>query len=88
MSVLVTYNNNENRRGTFNILVDSTKVGEHATDRHSPEEEVRFFDVPYAIPPSLVQGKQKVTVRFEAGDGGVISAVYGIRMVRADAIHQ
>jgi DUF1680 family protein len=88
MSVLVTYNNNENRRGTFNILVDGTKVGEHATDRHSPEEEIRFFDVPYAIPPSLVQGKQKVTVRFEAGDGGVISAVYGIRMVRADAIHQ
>jgi len=85
MTVIVTYSNDERARGTFNILVDGEKVGEHATDRHSPDQETRFIDVPYEIPAALVQGKQKVTVRFQAADGNVISAVYGIRMVRADA---
>ena len=84
MSVIVTYNNDERARGTFDVLVDGEKVGEHATDRHSPDQELRFIDVTYAIPPALVQGKQKVTVRFQVADGNVISAVYGIRMVRAD----
>jgi len=84
MSVVVTYRNDERATGTFNILVDGKKVGEHSTDQHTPDQEMRFIDVPYAIPTELVQGKQKVTVRFQAADGNVISAVYGIRMVRAD----
>jgi DUF1680 family protein len=85
MTVIVTYSNDERARGTFNILVDGENVGEHTTDRHSPDQELRFIDVPYEIPASLVQGKQKVTVRFQAVDGNMISAVYGIRIVRADA---
>ena len=35
--------------------------------------------------PSLVKGKQKVTVRFQAQDGAAIPGVFGIRTVRADA---
>jgi hypothetical protein len=38
----------------------------------------------YEIPPELVKGKEKVTVRFQAVDGQ-IGPVYGVRMVRADA---
>jgi len=36
------------------------------------------------VPPQLVEGKQRVTVRFEAADGNDISGVFGIRMIRAD----
>lgn len=87
MSVVVTYSNSDTgrSRGTFDILVDGTKVGEHTTEGHTPDQDERFFDVAYAIPAALVQGKQKVTVRFQAGDGNIISTVYGIRMVRADS---
>lgn len=33
----------------------------------------------------LVKSKEKVTVRFEATAGNVIAAVFGIRIIRADA---
>lgn len=48
------------------------------------EQELRFFDVEYAIPSELIEGKQKVTVRFAAPAGSDIPGVFGIRMVRAD----
>src|SRR5213080_4725395 len=85
MTLIVTYSNEARRNGTFDVLVDGTKVGQQATERRSPEQDIRFFDVEYALPPQLVEGKQKVTVRFEAADGNEISGVFGIRMIRADS---
>ena len=85
MSLVVTYSNDGRRKGTFDVLVGGKKVGEQAVERRSPEQEVRFFDVEYALPAELVQGKQKVTVRFEAASGNEISAVFGIRTIRSDA---
>jgi hypothetical protein len=85
MVLIATYSNGGRRKGSFTILVDGMKVGEQTAERHSPEEDLRFFDVEYAIPAELVQGKQKVTIRFEAPSGGEIPGVFGIRMVRGDA---
>jgi uncharacterized protein len=85
MTLVVTYSNEARRNGRFAILVDGTKVGQQATERRSPEQDMRFFDVEYALAPEMVEGKQKVTVRFEAAEGNEISGVFGIRMVRADA---
>jgi hypothetical protein len=59
------------------------KVGERMTERRNPEQDVHFIDVEYALPAELVQGKQKVTVRFEASAGGEIPGVFDIRIVRA-----
>ena len=84
-SLVVTFSSDARRKGSFDILVDGKKVGEQATERRSPEQEVRFFDVEYAIPSELIAGKQKVTVRFEASAGNDIPGVFGIRMIRADA---
>jgi len=85
MTLVVTYSNGAWRTSRFAILVDGTKVGEQKTERISPEQTFRFFDVEYPLPAPLVQGKQKVTVRFEAASGGEISGVFGIRMIRADS---
>jgi DUF1680 family protein len=86
MTLVVTFSNDGYRKGSFDILVDGKKVGEREIERKSPEQPVRFTDVEYALPAELVQGKQKVTVRFEAGSaGGGIPGVYGIRMIRGDA---
>jgi hypothetical protein len=37
------------------------------------------------VPEAAVRGKTAVTVRFEAAEGSETAAVYGIRMIRADA---
>jgi hypothetical protein len=62
------------------------KVGERMTERRSPEQDVHFIDVEYQLPTELVQGKQKVTVRFEASTGGEIPGVFGVRIVHADVV--
>ena len=85
MELVVTFSNDARRNGSFDILVDGKKVGEQKTDRRSPEQDVHFFDAEYAIPAELIQGKQKVTVRFEAPAGSEVPGVFGIRIVRADA---
>ncbi|MBX6331337.1 MAG: glycoside hydrolase family 127 protein [Gemmatimonadaceae bacterium] len=85
MAIVVTYYSADRRSSPadFTIQVDGTSVGDQHIDRTDPG---RFFDVTYPVPPALVQGKTKVTVRFEAKPGSQIAAVFGVRMVRADAI--
>jgi DUF1680 family protein len=85
MRMVVTYSNDGRRKSSFDILADGKKVGEQTMERRSPEQDVRFFDVDYAIPPEVVKDQQKVTVRFEANSGNEILPVFGIRMVRSDA---
>ena len=85
MGLVVTFSNDARRKGSFDILVDGKKVGGQETERRSPEQDVRFFDVEYSIPAELVEGKQKVTVRFEVSSGSDIPGVFGIRTIRTDA---
>jgi len=82
MALVVTYNSDEWRRRTFEILVDGRRLKEQTVAKRGP---MRFFDVECAVPAELVKGKQKVTVRFQSTGGNEIAAVYGIRMIRADA---
>jgi DUF1680 family protein len=82
MALVVTYHSDEWRKRTFDILVDGQRVGAQTVERGGP---VQFFDVEYALPAELVKDKQKVTVRFQATNGNEIAAVFGIRMIRADA---
>ncbi len=84
MGLIITFSNDARRDGSFEILVDGKKVGEQETKDEVPELDVQFFDVEYAIPSELIEGKQKVTVRFEASTGSDIPGVFGIRMIRAD----
>jgi DUF1680 family protein len=82
LALVVGYNHDEWQQRTFEILVDGTRVGEQTIERRGP---MRFFEVEYPVPSEAVKGKQKVTVKFQATQGNEIGAVYGIRMIRADA---
>ena len=82
MALVVTYNSDEWRKRTFEISVDGQLVKEQTIQRRGP---LRFFDVECPVPADTVKGKQKVTVRFQATGGNEIAAVFGIRMIRADA---
>jgi len=85
LTLVVTHTNNARRESSFDVLVDGTKVGEQTVERRSPEKDVRFFDVEYAIPAEVLRDKQRVTIRFEAKNGSEIPGVFGIRVIRADA---
>jgi hypothetical protein len=82
MALVVTYNHDEWQERTFDLLVDGQRVGEQVIKRRGP---LRFFDVEYTVPAELVKDRQKVTVKFQATQGNEIGAVYGIRVIRADA---
>jgi hypothetical protein len=85
LKLIVTYHGEERATRTFEILVDDKRVGEQRIDRHRPGSPTKsFFDVEYAIPAELAQGKQKVTVRFQATGGNETAGVFGVRMVRAE----
>src|SRR4030042_653028 len=84
MALVVTYCSDHHSRGkaVFDILVDGQKIANQEVTRSSP---ARFYDVEYAIDPNFIEGKEKVTVRFQATEGNVVAAIFGIRMIRADA---
>jgi uncharacterized protein len=77
--LVVTYNGDNRRARTFDILVDGQKIADQKFDAGT---NPRFFDVEYPVPPDVVRGKQKVTVRFQATNGNEVAAVYGIRVVK------
>src|SRR5258708_8101157 len=82
MVLVVSYYSDEWRKRTFDVLVEGQKVGDQTIEKGGP---VHFFDAEYRIPADLVQGKQKAVVRFQATNGNEIAAVFGLRMIRADA---
>ncbi len=83
VTLVVSYSNDAHRpRGDFSVLVDGAKVGKQTIPSRSPEQDIRFFDVQYPLPAQLIEGKQKVTVRFQAEKGASIPGVFGIRTVR------
>jgi uncharacterized protein len=79
-ALVVTYNSDNRRARSFDILVDGQRVAEQKLDKSSLS---RFFDVEYPLPSALVQGKQKVTVRFQATGGNEVAPVFTLRTIRA-----
>ncbi len=77
--LVATYCADEWRKRTFDILVDGTRVGQQVIEQRGLP---RFYDVEYAVPPELIKGKTKVTVRFEATNGNEIGAVFGVRIIK------
>ncbi len=82
--LVVTYYSAERRRGParFEIQVEGQRIGQEQLENSEP---ARFFDVEYAIPAGLIQGREKVTVRFQAAEGSSTAGVYGIRIIRTNA---
>ncbi len=85
MGVMVTYFNEVGLPALladFDILVDGTKVGHYEPNQTASG----FYQAQYAVPASLLSGKNKVTVRFQANGTSRIAPVCGVRMVRANAL--
>lgn len=85
LAVVTTYYTADRRTlpASFEILVDGEKVADEHVERSDPG---RFIDATHAIPASVVKGKKRVTVRFQAKEGSQVGAVYGVRIVRSDEL--
>ena len=79
MALVVTYHSDQPRERRFEVLVDGTRVGEQTLPGSGTS---RFLDVDYRLPASLVAGKPRVTVRFQAAEGREVAPVFGIRTIR------
>lgn len=81
MALVVTYIRDEWQRRTFDIRIDGKTIAGQVIEARGPQE---FFDVEYPLPAELVNGKDKVVVRFQATAGNEIAAVFGLRMIRRE----
>ena len=68
--------------GNFQVLVDGSAIGKYEPNASA----TGFWMAQYAVPPELVQGKGRVTVKFQAGAGSRIVPVFGVRMVRSGGL--
>ncbi len=77
-ALVVTYNRDNRRARDFAVLVDGQRLGE---EHFAFDSESRFFDREYALPATLVQGKAKLTIRFEATGTTEVAPVYTLRLI-------
>jgi DUF1680 family protein len=85
MVLMVTYFSADRRTSpaSFDILADGQWIGEQKVELTDP---AHFYDVAYAVPAALVDGKSKITVRFQAKERSQIAAVFAVRIVRGDEL--
>src|SRR5262249_47190687 len=83
-SLVVTYHNDLGLPvlANFSIQVDGSPLARYAPNRSATD----FWDETYPLAASVVNGKNTVTVRFQADTDGRIAPVYGIRTVRAKVV--
>jgi DUF1680 family protein len=80
-ALVLTYNSDTRQPRAFEILVDGQRLGEVKLPKSSV---AKFIDVEYPIPPQLVAGKSKITVRVQADPGSETAPVYAIRTIRRE----
>ena len=83
MALVVTYCNDEWRKRTFEVLADGQHLADQVVEKDGTEPH--FFDAEYALSTELVKDKKKITFRFQATNHREIAAVFGLRIIRADA---
>ncbi|MDX1675086.1 MAG: DUF6805 domain-containing protein, partial [Longimicrobiales bacterium] len=87
MTLLLTFHSDDRRHSPadFQILVNNQVVAEHHVDRTDPP---RFYDARFPIPQDVMHGKNSVTIRFQAQEESRVPAIFGIRVVRTDALEE
>ena len=79
-ALVATYNSDTRHARAFEVLVGGQRIAEQKLERSSVS---RFFDVEYAIPQSLLRGKDRIVVRFQAVPGSEVAPVFGLRTITA-----
>ena len=77
IAIVATYRGGEGRRRVFDVLVDGTKIVTESLEYHPTEA----LDKEYALPADLLQGKKRVTVRFQAEPQAIAGPLIELRTV-------
>ena len=79
MVLVATYNSDQRRPRSFDVLVNGTRLGSETQPQSS---ESRFYEKEYALPADLIRDRNTITVRFEATNGLEVTPVFGVRLVK------
>jgi hypothetical protein len=78
VTLVATYNSDQRRPRSFDVMVDGQKVGSETQPQSSVS---KFYEQEYVIPPELMRHKEKLTVRFEATNGLEVTPVFAVRLI-------
>ncbi len=81
MTLVCTYWGSDVPPRTFDILVDGEVIATQSLDRNRPGE---FLEVEYEIPRELTEGKQQITVRFQAHEGNTAGGAFECATLRPE----
>lgn len=76
--LIVTYWGSDVGR-EFDVLLDRSVLARQKLSANRPNQ---FFDITYAIPAEVVQGRPSVAIRFQALARSMAGGVFGLRLVR------
>jgi hypothetical protein len=77
-TLVATYNSDQRRARSFDVLIDGQKVASESQPQSSLS---KFYDKEYVIPAELMRGTDALTVRFEAANGLEVTPVFGVRLI-------
>ena len=82
LALMVTYWGYEGGARAFVIYIDNVALAnENTTGQWNVNE---FVNKEYAIPNSMVEGKQSIRVKFEANPGNIAGGVFYLRLLESD----
>ena len=75
----VTYWGDDGGNRVFDILVDGVKLATQKLEQNKPGG---FYDETYRLSETMTQGKEKITLKFQAHPGAFAGGVFGVRILR------
>jgi uncharacterized protein len=78
VTLVATYNSDQRRPRSFDVLIDGQKVASESQPQSSVS---KFYEKEYVVPAELMRHKDKLTVRFEATGGLEVTPVFGVRLI-------
>jgi uncharacterized protein len=82
LCLVVRYWGNEWGSRKFDICIDDARL--YTEDNTGRWSQSKFRDVTYAIPVSMVKGKDHIRVKFQPRADNTAGAVYSLRLARAE----
>jgi hypothetical protein len=77
-ALVVSYNRDNRRARSFEVIVEGQTL---ASEKFDFDSASRFFDREYALPPALVKGRTRLTIRFQSTGTLEVAPVYGLRLI-------
>ena len=79
LELMCTYWGSDSGNRVFDVLVDGQKIATQTLDNNHPG---KFFDEHYPVPPEVLKGKDKITVRFQAHPGKMAGGLFGCMLLK------